>query len=213
MSDFIFPFQWRELSRAVEWLNERDDIQYTISCDDFISWWRQGELELCYYWEPQGLLVPDFTDFQGFNEGYYWDSYLPGEVPKISIKDYGAGSNYRLVSIPHGNPFNPSEFGDLSSKALVIPQFEMEKAYRLLNPEYEAGAEAESPKTINMLARFAKSLVRIHYGADVADNLRNELKNADSAIYQDFINANLVVPKSRALGDRLRSVDVDTIDN
>lgn len=162
MNAFVFPFQWRELSRAVEWLNEREEISHTVTSDDFLSWWQQGEIELCYDWGNKSLVVPEFEAFAGFNEGYNWSFYVAGEVPRISVKPYGSNEEYNVVTAPHGTPDGPYELAcDLTIGGLVIPRAEMEKAYRLLTTvPGNAPAPASTEIVTSKHCRFIVSALR-----------------------------------------------------
>ncbi|HEM8846774.1 TPA: hypothetical protein U2R10_003830 [Proteus mirabilis] len=151
-----------------------------------------GGITLHQYPDPTGGLIE-------------WEPISTVDIGAILIRGTKTGQRYRdtLSAI------------DIQLTDIVLLPEEMVKAFNLLAfSENERKEEQNvSTKTINYLARFAKSIVRIHYGADVADNLRNALENADSEICEDFKNAGLMIPKGRALGDHLRKVDVETSDN
>ncbi|HHZ7688165.1 TPA: hypothetical protein ACWL66_001685 [Morganella morganii] len=98
---------------------------------------------------------------------------------------------------------------------VVLPAEEMEKASHLLNmSDDERKAEKkEAPKSLNYLARFAKSLIQIHYGEDVANSIQSQLANPNSEINIDFKNKKLKAPDGKALANRLNAVDVEALDN
>ncbi|HFZ9214776.1 TPA: hypothetical protein ACIPE5_002462 [Salmonella enterica subsp. diarizonae serovar 61:r:-] len=134
MSDFVFPFQWRELHNAAEWLNTQKANGPKVTQDDFISWWQQGTIELCYFWGDEGLVVPDFCDAMSFIERPFY-RVDPSDVPRISVKPYGTGEDYRLTRIPTGSEYDPYELAfDLTASGLVIPRAEMLKVWRMFNP-------------------------------------------------------------------------------
>ncbi|EAO1439727.1 hypothetical protein OIH90_003537 [Salmonella enterica] len=136
MSDFVFPFSWRELPRAVEWLNEQKANGPAVTLDDFLAWWGQGIIELCYFWGDMGLVVPDRGDFMSFVDGYLYSACTdPTDIPMMMIKPYGTEEDYRPVKLPHGTPDAPYELAyDLTASGLVIPHAEMLKVWRLFNP-------------------------------------------------------------------------------
>ncbi|HGO5391812.1 TPA: hypothetical protein ACK2W2_000398 [Klebsiella michiganensis] len=68
--------------------------------------------------------------------------------------------------------------------------------------------EAHSAKTINKRAQFIKSLLRIHYGNEVAENPRRFLDKNDSDISKDFKNLNIVAPSGRAVQGWVDNVDI-----
>lgn len=222
MSDFVFPFQWRELPRAVEWLNEQKVNGPAVTLDDFLAWWGQGVIELCYFWGDMGLVVPDRGDFMSFVDGYlYAECTDHSDIPKMMIKPYGTDSDYQPVKLPHGTPDGPYELAyDLTANGLVIPHAEMLKVWRLFNPlpdevdeSRAAVSKPESQKSINYLARQLKALICIHYGADVADNLKMFLDDPASQISTDFAEKRLKAPGAKALQKHLDNVDVETLDD
>lgn len=222
MSDFVFPFQWRELPRAVEWLNEQKANGPAVTLDDFLAWWGQGVIELCYFWGDMGLVVPDRGDFMSFVEGYLYAGCTdPTDIPMMAIKPYGTDGDYQRVKLPHGTQDGPYELAyDLTANGLVIPHAEMLKVWRLFNPLLDevdesraAVGKPESQKSINYLACQLKALICIHYGADVADNLKKYLDDPDSEISKDFANKGLKAPGGKALQKHLENVDVKTLND
>ncbi len=73
---------------------------------------------------------------------------------------------------------------------LYIPGKELRKVFRFLTQPDGGDLSAEdkpvSAKTINYLAVALKSFIHIHYGADVAENLRKHLDGPTSEIHRDF---------------------------
>lgn len=69
----------------------------------------------------------------------------------------------------------------------------------------------ESPKTINAQSKFIKSLLYIHYGADVANNPRPHIENASGEIVKDFDAQGLSreLPSSLTVKKWVDSVELD----
>jgi hypothetical protein len=70
-----------------------------------------------------------------------------------------------------------------------------------------------SSKTQNAQAKFIKSLLQIHYGADVANSPRQHLERKSSGsgiILADFEGKNLQAPSGVAVDSWLKFIDVDT---
>ncbi|GAB2932114.1 hypothetical protein [Hafnia psychrotolerans] len=71
-----------------------------------------------------------------------------------------------------------------------------------------------SSKTRNAQAKFIKSLLQIHYGADVANSPRQHLERKSSGsgiILADFEGKNLHAPSGVAVDSWLKFIDVDSI--
>ncbi|WP_434666504.1 hypothetical protein ACMYSO_18050 [Klebsiella sp. B345] len=68
--------------------------------------------------------------------------------------------------------------------------------------------EAHSTKTINKRAQFIKSLLRIHYGNEVAESPRRFLEDDNSEISKDFKIINITPPSGKAVQDWVKGVDI-----
>lgn len=104
---------------------------------------------------------------------------------------------------------------DIQLTDIVLPLEEMVKVRSLLEISENERKEdkKESTKTINYLARFAKSLIQIHYGEDIANDIKKQLNRSDSEICIDFKNKKIKKPLGKTIAKYFDAVDVDTIDN
>ncbi len=99
---------------------------------------------------------------------------------------------------------------------MVLPRAEAEKIYYLCNPTAIPGmdektASAVSAKTVNYLATALKAFIHIHYGADVADNLRKHLEDPTSDIRKDFANKGIKAPGGKALASHLKNILIEVL--
>lgn len=67
-------------------------------------------------------------------------------------------------------------------------------------------------KTTNKQAQFIKSLLRIHYGEDVAESPRRFLEKKDSEISMDFQKMDIVPPSGKAVQSWTEMVDIPFAD-
>lgn len=133
MSDFIFPFKWRRLPRAVEWLNARDDVLHKVTVDDVLILWSQGEIELCYCWYKNELIVPLIREFYRFDKGLGFPRLTRGGTPMFSVKPYGTTQDYSLTEAPPGSRVDPKRsLYDFSRNGLLVTRAEMLKIYHLV---------------------------------------------------------------------------------
>ncbi|AOR63216.1 hypothetical protein IG605_019240 [Pectobacterium quasiaquaticum] len=68
--------------------------------------------------------------------------------------------------------------------------------------------DAHSTKTINLRTQFIKSLLRIHYGNEVAEKPRRFLDGNDSDIRKDFKNLNIIAPSGKTVQGWVNEVDI-----
>ncbi|MCT8541521.1 hypothetical protein KZ402_10765, partial [Glaesserella parasuis] len=54
-------------------------------------------------------------------------------------------------------------------------------------------------KTLNTQAEFIRNLITIHYGEDIANNIRNQLDDPNSDISKDFDNKALKAPSGKTV--------------
>ena len=73
--------------------------------------------------------------------------------------------------------------------------------------------EAHSTKTINKRAQFIKSLLRIHYGNEVAESPRRFLERKDSDVSKDFKDLNIIAPSGKAVQEWVKGVDIPFSDD
>lgn len=73
--------------------------------------------------------------------------------------------------------------------------------------------DAHSTKTINTRTQFIKSLLRIHYGNEVAENPRRFLERKDSDISKDFKDLNIIAPSGKAVQEWVKGVDIPFSDD
>ncbi|MCW9690444.1 MULTISPECIES: hypothetical protein [Morganellaceae] len=177
--------------------------------------------ELEYSDDAKKLVVPKYSNYMIWKAGE-----LDDPIPRLDCKPYGSGDDsYKYKEVPHycGICDQSSQHWKnirevLNSESLILPKSEAEKIYNIFYPEQGNTASAkedkkEAPKSLNYLARFAKSLIQIHYGEDVANSIQSQLANPNSEINIDFKNKKLKAPDGKALANHLNAVDVDTIDN
>lgn len=110
---------------------------------------------------------------------------------------------------------------DTEKTDLVLTKAEMERAHRLLNPSLYTDQQptatpgtnekTESAKTVNYLATSLKAFIHIHYGADVADNLRKHLEDPTSEIRKDFANKGIKAPGGKALAGHLKNILLEIV--
>lgn len=145
----------------------------------------------------------------------------PHREQSLSVAAYSRLSFDYLQDYDNGELIAEALHALYSEKALVIPRAELVKAIGIftstlpddVRDSCAAAGKAESQKSINYLARQLKALICIHYGADVADNLKKYLDDPDSEISKDFASKGLKAPGGKALQRHLDNVDVETLDD
>lgn len=116
---------------------------------------------------------------------------------------------------PSGGCIERVESNDLI-KRMFITDTEMNKlmdsAHNNTHPNIPDSVRKKSSKTTNMQAKFIKSLLQIHYGADVANNPRQHLeekKSGAGTILSDFNAVGLKAPSGVVVDRWLKFVDID----
>lgn len=140
-----------------------------------------------------------------------WEPVHAFDIGAIIIQGTKTGRSHQSIT---------ADF-DTEKTDLVLTKAEMERAHRLLNPSLytdrlatatdEKTVSAESTKTVNYLATALKAFIHIHYGADVADNLRKHLEDPSSPIRTDFANKEIKAPGGKALARHLKTILIEVI--
>ncbi|WKM73960.1 hypothetical protein Q2T70_09670 [Klebsiella oxytoca] len=143
----LFPHSKLLLPRAVEALTlrlrQQDPHHIGVTPRELIDMFAVGSIAICYDWGSSGLFVPDIDDARMLNERYL--SHLsPGDIPTLTAHKYGSNEPPVVMKIPHGSPNGPYDFDleDFTWEKMVLPQTEMVKAHRLLNPQHEAPVDS-----------------------------------------------------------------------
>lgn len=133
-----------------------------------------------------------------------------------------------------GNKIKDQLFFDkpisVSLNDLVIDKENVELLEKLINNDNECTAlevqvstqndtsidtqivAARSSKTDNLQNKFIKSLLRIQYGEDVAQNPRRFIEQADSEINNDFNGLNIKIPAGKTVQTWLDRVEIPFIE-
>lgn len=141
---------------------------------------------------------PSLDDFWFSAESKMFVSFETDEFLNFEIEDfYIAKSDFLEVK-------KYSDDGELPSYI----NGGKEKIEPSKNPD-----EAHSTKTINKRAQFIKSLLRIHYGNEVAESPRRFLERKDSDISKDFKDLNIIAPSGKAVQEWVKGVDIPFSDD
>lgn len=165
------------------------------------------------------LVVPSYSDLS-----FIWRGHSDDPLPSIEAKPYGIDKPFAVKRVPHpcedycdyGTQHWEKLYHSLHISSMVLPRAEAEKIYYLCNPTTatstdEKAASAESAKTVNYLATALKAFIHIHYGADVADNLRKHLEDPTSDIRKDFANKGIKAPGGKALARHLKIILIEVL--
>lgn len=165
------------------------------------------------------LAVPSYSDLS-----FIWRGHSDDPLPSIEAKPYGLDQPFAVKRVPHpcedycdyGTQHWEKLYHSLHISSMVLPRAEAEKIYFLCNPTAIPGvdektASAESAKTVNYLATALKAFIHIHYGADVADNLRKHLEDPTSDIRKDFANKGIKAPGGKALARHLKNILIEVL--
>lgn len=235
MSDFLSPLPAYSLDRAVQML-----CAHSADCTsrDLLTLWQKYIIELCLPlpdWlvyeniSPPGkgrevLLSVSPTSFHIF-----WASvgYPPAPNVMLNVKEYGSMDDYTDCKLYIPMPPNYSVRDDGGERlstvlthtygpnSLCIPGKELKKAFRFLTQPDGGDLSIEdkpvSAKTLNYLATALKAFIYIHYGADVADNLRKNLEDPTSLIRTDFADKEIKAPGGKALAGHLKDILIEVL--
>ena len=217
MNDFVFPFDSLPVPEALAKLNEMGTAPFKITQGDVETWFGEGKIELCFNWG--GLIVPSWEDMN-----IIWNDPAthPTYVSQIDAKPYGENVAFSPLKIPHFCEYCNSDtdhqellFLSLHISSMVLPRAEVEKIYQMVTgldtplPDNRKELPVESTKTVNYLATALKAFIHIHYGADVADNLRKNLEDPNSQIRKDFADKELKAPGGKALAGHLKDILIE----
>lgn len=217
MNDFVFPFDSLPVPEVLAKLNEMGTAPFKITQDDVETWFSEGKIELCFNWG--GLIVPSWEDMN-----VIWNDPAthPTYVSQIDAKPYGENVAFSPLKIPHFCEYCDSDtahqellFLSLHISSMVLPRAEVEKIYQMVTGLNTSRSDdrkempVESTKTVNYLATALKAFIHIHYGADVADNLRKNLEDPTSQIRKDFADKELKAPGGKALAGHLKDILIE----
>ncbi|KAB8310549.1 hypothetical protein EH228_10575 [Erwinia endophytica] len=237
MSNFLSPLPSYSLDRAAQMLCAHGA---SCTSEDLLTLWKEAYIELCFYLPDyiacenvpapgtgrQVLLSVTPTSFHVFWESVDYD-FPPNDYAMLYVKEYGSTDSYTerklYVSISpdysvyddHGQRLSAVLSLTYGLDGLSIPGKELEKVFRFLTQPNSGDPSAEykpvSAKTINYLATALKAFIHIHYGADVAENLRKYLEDPTSEIRKDFADKEIKAPGGKALAGHLKDILIEVL--
>ncbi|WP_224717764.1 hypothetical protein [Pectobacterium versatile] len=144
---------------------------------------------------------PGFNDFWCSVNNNMFVSFETDELLNFEVEDfYIVKSDFLVIKKCSDGEELPNYLNGGKEK-IVLPK----------NPDHTYPLYADdvhSTKTINMRTQFIKSLLRIHYGNEVAENPRRFLERNDSDISKDFKNLNIIAPSGKAVQGWVNEVDI-----
>ncbi|WP_337063710.1 hypothetical protein [Raoultella ornithinolytica] len=190
----LFPHSKLLLPRAVEALTMRlqqqDPHHLGVTPRELIDMFDAGSIAMCYDWGSSGLVVPEVDGVRELN-AYYLSNITPEEIPALLMHQYGGVEAPAVKKIPHGSPYDPYEYDleDFTWEKMVLPQPEVVKAYRLLNPvnlqpqEENKSAHGNTEHHASNREHFYK--VAIAVLSDHPDECRGTRKECSPAKWRD----------------------------
>ncbi|SFN58709.1 hypothetical protein SAMN05216516_11136 [Izhakiella capsodis] len=208
--------------------------------EDLLTLWNEKHIELCFslpdHIACENVPAPGtgrevLLSVSPVSFHVFWESVdygLPSDDYAIlSVKRYGSKDNYteRKLHVSMKPEYSVCDDNGqwlcailsltYGLDGLCIPGKELEKLFHFLtDPEGDevlAEGKPVSAKTINYLAVTLKSFIYIHYGADVAENLRKHLEDPTSLIRTDFANKEIKAPGGKALAGHLKDILIEIL--
>lgn len=208
--------------------------------EDLLTLWKENHIELCFslpdYIAGENVPAPGtgrevLLSVSPASFHVYWESVdycpPPDDYAILCVKDYGSTDSYTerklYVYMDHEYSVHDDNGQRLYAvlslmyghDGLFIPGKELRKVFRFLTQPDDSDLSAEdkpvSAKTINYLAVALKSFIHIHYGADVAENLRKHLDDPTSEIRRDFADKEIKAPGGKALAGHLKDILIEVL--